>query len=221
MPPRTYTDLHLACAVAESKNMREVLTKLNLAPRGGNSESVWNRIRSLGLPSDHFTRHHRNSSPVYAVPDDVLRQLVASNPSKAAVLRALGLDYTSPNIRALKRVIETLRLDVSHHLGAGWRKGSKKPVRPATPLAELLVRGRPCPTKNLKRRLLAEGVKEHRCENCRATRWFGKPLAIELHHVNGDRQDNRLENLQLLCPNCHSLTDTYRGRNIGRMVTPP
>lgn len=83
----------------------------------------------------------------------------------------------------------------------------------ATPISQLLVadtyRGR----DNLKLRLIKEGLKESRCERCGLAEWRGQPLSVALHHVNGDRLDNRLENLELLCPNCHSQTATYSGRN--------
>ena len=59
-------------------------------------------------------------------------------------------------------------------------------------------------------------MKEYRCECCGNTEWMGKPIALELHHVNGIKDDLRVENLQLLCPNCHAFTDNYRGKNIGK-----
>ena len=66
---------------------------------------------------------------------------------------------------------------------------------------------------NLKQRLIREGIKADCCEVCGVSEWLGQPLRMALHHVNGDRLDNRIENLQLLCANCHSQTDTYGGRN--------
>jgi DNA-binding CsgD family transcriptional regulator len=66
---------------------------------------------------------------------------------------------------------------------------------------------------HLKHRLLRSGLKSERCETCGLTGWRGAPLSLALHHVNGDRRDNRLENLQLLCPNCHSQTENFAGRN--------
>jgi 5-methylcytosine-specific restriction endonuclease McrA len=68
----------------------------------------------------------------------------------------------------------------------------------------------------LKKRLLADGLRRNACERCGISRWRDKPLSIALHHANGNGKDNRLENLQLLCPNCHSQTENYGGRNRGR-----
>jgi hypothetical protein len=93
------------------------------------------------------------------------------------------------------------------------RRGVIVPRPRLEPIADVLAAGRPRNRNHVKLRLLAAGLKEERCEGCGLVEWRGRALGLELHHVNGDGLDNRLQNLQLLCPNCHSQTDTWGGRN--------
>jgi ribosomal protein S27AE len=76
----------------------------------------------------------------------------------------------------------------------------------------IFVRGPKRNRYHLKRRLIADGLKDAACEECGITEWRGRPLPLELHHVNGDGTDNRVENLNLLCPNCHSQTGNWGGK---------
>jgi transposase-like protein len=96
------------------------------------------------------------------------------------------------------------------------KRGRIEPRPRRIPTKLMLVNGSGYNRYHLKARLLTEGLKLAECERCGVKEWEGEPLAFELHHINGDGRDNRLENLQLLCPNCHSQTDTWGGRNKGR-----
>lgn len=100
---------------------------------------------------------------------------------------------------------------------ASWagavRRGVITPRPSATPLDEYLAATTHRSRHNVKRRLLAAGLKAAACEACGLTEWRGRPVPLELHHRNGERNDNRIENLELLCPNCHALTENFGVRN--------
>lgn len=94
------------------------------------------------------------------------------------------------------------------------QRGEIRSRPPAMPIDELLVgaRGR----THVKKRLLHAGLLENRCQECGLSEWRGKPLSVHIDHINGIPNDHRLENLRMLCPNCHSQTHTYGGRNVRR-----
>ena len=104
---------------------------------------------------------------------------------------------------------------------AAVKRGAVEARPHGLPLEELLANGVHRGRNNIKLRLVRAGVKEKRCETCGLDEWMDLPIPLSLHHINGDRQDNRLENLKLLCPNCHSQTDTFAGRNVRRLATTP
>ena len=101
---------------------------------------------------------------------------------------------------------------------AAWHKarlrGEIKTRRPGMPIAELLQRG--VSRYNIKLRLLRNGLLPKACAHCGLDEWRGKPLSLHIDHINGVKNDHRLENLRMLCPNCHSQTETYGGRNVKR-----
>lgn len=147
--------------------------------------------------------------------DNEFIEAVKSSLSYAQVIRKLQLKVAGSNYDTVKRKIEELGLDTSHMTGQGWNQGERfTPLKKSMPLSEILVKHSPFVNANhLKERLLKEGIKERKCECCGNTEWMGKPIALELHHINAVKDDQRLENLVLLCPNCHALTDNYRGKN--------
>ena len=147
--------------------------------------------------------------------DEQFIEAVAHNNSIAGVIKALGLIPAGGNYATVNNKIKELNLDISHFTGKGWNIGLKFKPKEAKPLSEILVENSNYQSFKLAQRLLKERVKEHKCESCKRTEWEGVPIPLELHHINGTRTDNRISNLQLLCPNCHALTDNYRGKNIG------
>lgn len=138
-------------------------------------------------------------------------EAVKSSLSIAGVCRALGLKPCGGNYKTLHNVISKYEIDTSHFTGQGWNVGLKFKPNPSQPLEEILTENSNYQSFKLKNRLFNEGYKEKVCECCGLTHWLGKEIPLELHHINGVITDNRLDNLMILCPNCHAQTTNYRG----------
>lgn len=170
---------------------------------------------------------------------DQVAQMLADGIERAAIARQLGVCKATVSYHA-RRLGEAIdercarrydweavqrHYDEGHSVrecmnafgftSASWsdavKRGAILPRPGATPMSELLVAGAYRGRNNLKLRLIKEGLKASSCERCGLVDWRREPIALALHHINGDRLDNRLENLELLCPNCHSQTDTFAG----------
>ena len=143
-----------------------------------------------------------------------LVEIVKQSKSIADVCRAIGIKPIGGNYKTIHNYIKLYELDDSHFTGAGWNVGERytKVVEPKS-LSDILVKDSSYQSAKLRKRLIKEGYKESKCEQCKLTLWNECPIALELHHMNGNNRDNRLENLQILCCNCHAQTDHYRGNN--------
>ena len=160
--------------------------------------------------------------------DIQLTQAVEESASIRSVLIKIGLVPAGGNYRQVSQTIKDLGLDTSHFTGMGWRKNRTFNFIPQRPLNEILVKHSDFQSFKLKKRLFLEGLKTPKCELCGwAEMSKDGRIPVELDHINGDRFDNRLQNLRILCPNCHSLQSTHRGLNqnksqggeIGRRAT--
>ena len=131
------------------------------------------------------------------------------------VLSKLGLCEAGGNYTQIKKYIAECGFNTKHFKGKGWNAGLKGGYKPRASLKIILVKGSNFQSFKLKRRLLKEKLKPQCCEECGWKKISGDGrIPLELHHINGDGKDNRLENLKILCPNCHSLKLNHRGRNI-------
>lgn len=141
---------------------------------------------------------------------ELLEQLVAESNSYAEILRKLGKSNSGTATRLLKQKLDSY--NITHHFINQTTGG----IRNKIPLENILVENSTYASDKLKVRLIKEGLKENKCENpeCGISEWHGHPLVLQLHHINGNHNDNRLENLILLCPNCHSLTENYSGKKL-------
>jgi hypothetical protein len=148
--------------------------------------------------------------------DQQFTDAVASSTSVSQVLTQLGLKPAGGNYQTVRTTVERLNLSTDHWKGQAWNKGLSNPVsvRPTTDY--LVLNGPAIKSYRLRDRLLRERILLNKCSECGiGSIWRTKNLRHHLDHINGNHFDNRLENLRLLCPNCHSQTDTYCGRNIG------
>jgi hypothetical protein len=144
--------------------------------------------------------------------DNQLEEAVKASHSIKAVLEKLGLTPAGGNYEMIKKRIRELDLDTRHFLGQAILRG-KTHAYGTRSLEEILLPGKLENTWRLRSRLVREGIKDQRCERCGNTEWLGKKIPLELHHRDGDRRNNALSNIELLCPNCHAMTDNYRGSN--------
>jgi hypothetical protein len=135
------------------------------------------------------------------------------------VLIRLGLaPKGGGNYRSVHSFIKEWGIDTSHFKKQGWNKGQK--FGPRRSLEDYLSNKQPIQSFKLKQRLIKEGVFQAVCSSCNLTHWKEFDIPLELDHIDGNHENNNLSNLRLLCPNCHALTDTYRGKNIKNSKEP-
>jgi hypothetical protein len=140
------------------------------------------------------------------------RRAVENSSSYAETLRRLGLRPAGGNHRLLRHYVDDVWAISTQHFDPrlAQRKGLR---RGKTPLGDVLVEHSTYSRHNLKRRLFAAGLKTRQCELCgQGETWRGKHMAMILDHINGVADDNRLENLRVVCPNCSATFDTHCGR---------
>lgn len=150
-------------------------------------------------------------SKVYLVSDDEFKEIIKNASSYSDCLRALGLNTRGgSSTDVLKRRIQELNCSTEHfHSNNG-----KQSCYAKYSLDEILIKNSSYANiSSLKKRLINENKLEYKCACCGLTDWLGQPITLQLDHINGINNDHRLENLRFLCPNCHSQTTTYGGKN--------
>jgi hypothetical protein len=139
-----------------------------------------------------------------------------SSKTVGEVARKLGCNHSGGGYVVLRMAARELNLRTDHMVEYGLNDGPGYNHFKCIPLAQIMVENSSyINATRLKIRLLREGLLIPRCygQNCGLTDWHGKPISLQLDHINGNNLDHRLENLRLLCPNCHSQTETFAGKN--------
>ncbi|MFF1278065.1 HNH endonuclease signature motif containing protein [Streptomyces marokkonensis] len=211
MGASAYTKERLEEAARGARTLTEALERLGMDPRSSTRRYVLGRMKKLGVDTSHFQREGVKWTR------ELLQEAVSASTHMCEVLQYLGLDVVGGHHTHISRRIKAYGIDVSHFRVPSQRG---RPRRPRTP--EALLVEQPCTgarrvhSDRLRWAMTTLGVREQ-CSLCGVQAiWRGRPLPLEVDHVDGNWRNNRIQNLRFLCPNCHSTTDEYRGRGKGR-----
>ncbi|MDH6135218.1 putative RNA-binding Zn-ribbon protein involved in translation (DUF1610 family) [Kitasatospora sp. MAA4] len=214
---RRYTREMLAEAAANSCSISSMLLYLGVRPYDSAYSYMKQRLTQFGIDTSHFsfgkTATDRFASGV--IPKDELQAAVAEQFSLAGVIRSLDLAESGSARRLVKKSIALHGLSTSHFSGQGHAKGKSPRNRKSAAdiLIELPIGSKRVKNVQLRRAMQSRGV-PYLCASCGVGNlWHGCELVLEIDHVNGNWLDNQPDNLRFLCPNCHSVTLTYCGRN--------
>ncbi|WP_035793551.1 HNH endonuclease signature motif containing protein [Kitasatospora mediocidica] len=210
MPSRVrYSRELLTSLAAEATSLDELLQALGADPDRWRRKYLRQRLNAFAIDTSHF----RATGSIYT--RELLEDAVAASSSVAGVVRHLQLRQAGGTQAHIGRRIKHFGIDTSHFTGQAHSRGKSFPSRLSA--GEVLVRRAPganrIPGSRLRRALLELG-RDDVCADCGISPiWRGRALTLEVDHINGDWSDNHADNLRLLCPNCHAVTDTYCGRN--------
>ncbi|MFJ3911769.1 HNH endonuclease signature motif containing protein [Streptomyces vinaceus] len=214
--PQAYTKERLAEAAAHSHSITGMFAYMGIEPYGSAFGHVRKKLDGFGIDTSHFTTQVRRVDRLFSRAE--ITRAVAESHSIAGVLRSLGHGELSGAARAkARRSIEEYGISTDHFTGQGHRAGSRSPARrPARDVLQRREAGSGREKTAVLRRALDDLDVPHVCHACGiGDTWRGRRLVLEIDHINGDRLDNRRENLRYLCPSCHSQTGTFSKGSLG------
>jgi len=164
---------------------------------------------------DYRKLPRKKRSKIWSIPTEELRETIKNSLSLNIVLVKYNINPSSGSYLALKTRLKQENIDFSHiKLGSNANRGRKQKYKYVSSIEEILVINSSYSRTTLKKRLLDLGLLKNSCYECGiGPEWNDKKLSLQIDHINGQPNDNRLDNLRMLCPNCHSQTDTYAGKS--------
>ncbi|MCX2925234.1 HNH endonuclease signature motif containing protein [Streptomyces sp. NEAU-W12] len=206
MGASAYTKERLDEAAGGARTLSEALVRLGVDPKSSTRAYIRERVKRLDVDVSHFEPSGVRWTR------DVLQAAVSASTNMCEVLRHLGLEVVGGHHTHISRRIRGYGIDTSHfEVPTARARTGRGILFERSPSGARRIDG-----SRLKRAMLETGMNEH-CALCGLDAlWLGKPLPLEVDHIDGNWRNNRIENLRLLCPNCHSTTDSYRGRGTGR-----
>lgn len=218
---RKYAREDFEKAIETCDTIRDVLLTLKLNATGGNYIVFYRTAAKFGIDVSRFRHPGKNdNSPNRtirnSISDQRFKESVKKHQSYMSILKSFELNINSgTNNKWVRDKISQLKLNTSHFTGQGHLKGKTHDWGQPTPLKDILVENSDYSgSNNLKKRLFKAGLLEKQCVECGLMdTWNGKPITLQIDHINGVNNDNRIENLRILCPNCHSQTETFCSRN--------
>ena len=154
----------------------------------------------------------KNSGLAYKLPDEQFTKIILESTSCIEAMKKIGFKCVAGNARnTVKRRIAELNINIEH-----WSDNTKNAhIATETPHNDYFAENTLRSGGHTRKRILKYNLLEYKCAICGNTgEWNGQKLVLQIDHINGDHSDNRLENLRFLCPNCHSQTDTFAGKNV-------
>lgn len=211
--PKKVSDETIAKSIKSSSSLRQAILKSGLSEAKYNYDRFNRLAREFEICLCYPKTKRRRS--VRSVSDVELTDAVANSISIRQVCLKLGTSTSGNSHEALRAKIRKLGLNTGHFTGKAWLKGKSHRYNRRIPLDKILCQNSRYNRVSLKKRLLEANLLENKCYECGMPPiWNFKPLVLRLDHINGVSNDNRIENLRLICPACDSQSETYCGRNI-------